>query len=94
MQDIPPSPSIGVQGRPCRSSKAFLRHLLIAKLSSHDFTYYGDPTAMISGKIKAPIFEIENEKILNRYIFAVALQPFSSHSMRKFMQSNPNRLVE
>ena len=31
---------------------------------------------MISGKIKAPVFEIENEKILNRHIFAVALSSF------------------
>lgn len=31
---------------------------------------------MISGTIKAPVFEIENEKIINRYIFAVAISSF------------------
>ena len=40
---------------------------------------------MISGKIKAPVFEIENEKILNRHIFAVAL----SSSLRSTMRSTP-----
>ena len=31
---------------------------------------------MISGKIKVPVFELENEKILSRHVFAVALSAF------------------
>ena len=31
---------------------------------------------MISGKIKVPVFGLENEKIMNRHIFAVALSAF------------------
>ena len=75
LRDIPPSPANYVQraGRSLHSA-AFV--LTYAKLSSHDFTYFQNPPAMITGKIHAPVFEIENEKIINRHIFAVALSAF------------------
>ena len=78
MRDVPPSPSNYVQraGRAGRAKGSAAFILTYAKLSSHDFTYYQNPSAMISGKIKAPVFEIENEKILNRHIFAVAISSF------------------
>ena len=78
MRNVPPSPSNYVQraGRAGRAKGSATFILTYAKLSSHDFTYYQNPAAMISGKIKAPVFEIENEKILNRHIFAVAISSF------------------
>ncbi len=78
MRDVPPGPANYVQraGRAGRSrgSAAFI--LTYAKLSSHDFTYYSAPERMISGEIGAPVFEVENEKILNRHINAVAISAF------------------
>ncbi len=78
LRDVPPSPSNYVQraGRAGRGrgSSAFI--MTYAKLSSHDFTYYEAPDHLIRGKIRAPVFELENEKILYRHVFAVALSRF------------------
>jgi ATP-dependent helicase YprA (DUF1998 family) len=78
MRNIPPSPSNYVQraGRAGRQRRSAAFVLTYAKLSSHDFTYFSRPEDMISGKISAPIFELENEKIMYRHIFAVALSYF------------------
>lgn len=78
LRNVPPNPSNYVQraGRAGRSRQSAAYVMTYAKLSSHDFTYYAHPESMISGKISAPVFKLENEKIVRRHIYAVALSYF------------------
>ena len=80
LRDVPPSPSNYVQraGRAGRGKGSAAFVMTYAKLSSHDFTYFEEPERMISGTIRAPVFEVENEKILYRHINAVAISSFLS----------------
>lgn len=75
MRNIPPTPANYTQrsGRAGRSKNSSAFTITYAKLSSHDFNYFDKPLSMIDGKIMAPKFKVNNEKILLRHIFAVAL---------------------
>ena len=78
MRNVPPNPANYVQraGRAGRKKGSAAFVLTFSKLSSHDFTYFAHPEDMISGKISAPVFALENEKIIRRHIYAVALSYF------------------
>lgn len=95
LRDVPPSPSNYVQraGRAGRGKGSAAFVMTYAKLSSHDFTYYEEPERMISGTIRAPVFEVENEKILYRHIYAVAISAFLAQNPEVYDGDNQTVLL-
>ena len=78
MRNMPPSPANYAQraGRAGRSLESAAYALTFCNKSNHDFSYFADPAQMICGRIDPPKFEIRNEKIAVRHIYASALAFF------------------
>jgi ATP-dependent helicase YprA (DUF1998 family) len=78
MRNMPPSPANYAQraGRAGRSSRSAAYSLTYCPNSSHDQNYFKDPVSMIKGTIQPPSFNVDNEKIALRHIFASAFSFF------------------
>ncbi|MFI3249854.1 MAG: DEAD/DEAH box helicase [Eubacteriales bacterium] len=95
LRDVPPSPANYVQraGRAGRGKNSAAFVLTYAKLSSHDFNYFQNPKGMICGEIKVPMFTVENDKIIKRHIFAVALSQFFNDHEEIYAENNQTVLL-
>lgn len=78
MRNMPPSPANYAQraGRAGRSSKFAAFALTFCNKSNHDFTFFAAPENMIKGKILPPAFDVENDRIALRHVYASAMSFF------------------